>query len=115
MIKICQECKVHADNVEFVRQNIENEEVVLEVADLFKVFADSTRLKILSVLLVKELCVCDISNLLNMTISAISHQLKVLRQAKLVKFKKLGKEVFYSLADNHVCQILNMALEHIKE
>ena len=115
MPNICQECKVHLESVQFVKQNIENEEIVLEVADLFKVFSDSTRLKILSVLLVKELCVCDISSLLGITISAISHQLKILRQAKLIKFKKVGKEVFYSLADNHVYQILNMALEHIKE
>ena len=117
MIKnqICQECKIHNESIEYVKHNIENEETVLDVADLFKVFADSTRLKILSALFLKELCVCDISNLLNMTISAISHQLKILRQAKLVKYKKVGKEVFYSLADNHVYQIINMALQHIKE
>jgi len=112
---ICKEKIIHEENLEYVKHNIENEETVLDVADLFKVFADSTRLKILSALFLKELCVCDISSLLNMTISAISHQLKILRQAKLVKYKKVGKEVFYSLADNHVYQILNMALEHIKE
>ena len=113
--QICQECVLHSDNIEYVKHNIENEETILEVSDLFKVFADSTRLKILSALFLKELCVCDISNLLNMSLSAISHQLKILRQSKLVKFKKVGKEVFYSLADNHVYQILNMAIEHIKE
>ena len=112
---LCDEHSLHIENIEYVKQNISQEEIVLEMADLFKIFADSTRIKILSSLFLKELCVCDISNLLNMSLSAISHQLRILRQAKLVKFKKIGKEVYYCLADNHIYQIINMALEHIKE
>lgn len=92
-----------------------SEEVVYDVAELFKVFGDSTRTSILTVLFDKELCVCEICERLKMTKSAISHQLRILRQSKLVKARKVGKEVFYSLADEHVVKIFEMAVEHVVE
>lgn len=92
-----------------------SEDVVYDVAELFKVFGDSTRTNILITLFESEMCVCDIGELLGMTKSAISHQLRILRQSKLVKARKSGKEVFYSLADDHVVKIFEMAIEHITE
>ena len=92
-----------------------NEEELYNLAELFKVFGDSTRIKILNALLVSEMCVCDIANILNMTQSAVSHQLKNLKQAKLIKNRKEGKTVFYSLADEHVMTILNQGIDHIEE
>lgn len=89
------------------------EEKLYELADLYKVFGDTTRIRILYVLKEKELCVCDISKELDMTVSAVSHQLKVLKIAKLVKSRKEGKSVFYSLDDDHVFKILDNGIEHI--
>ena len=91
------------------------EEELIDLAELFKMFADSTRIKILYLLFEEEMCVCDIAALLNMTVSAISHQLRILKGAKLVKFRKDGKSVFYSLADEHVTSILAQGMEHITE
>ncbi len=105
----------HTDCLLEVKQHLENEQTVCDIADLFKVFSDSTRVKILSALFQQELCVCCIAELTQVTISAVSHQLRILRQAKLVKSRKQGKEVFYSLSDNHVYEILNMAIQHVKE
>ncbi len=85
------------------------------VADLFKMFGDSTRLKILFVLASAELCVCDITKLVGITQSAVSHQLRVLKQARLIKYRREGKTVFYSLADDHVKTILAQGIEHIEE
>ncbi len=90
-------------------------DTLYEVAELFKVFGDSTRTSILSALSMGELCVGDLSELLNMSVSAISHQLRILKSSKLVRARRNGKEVYYSLADNHVVQILNMAREHVEE
>lgn len=111
----CQEEKVHNENIEFVRENMIDNYYSSKLSLLFKVFGDDTRVRILLSLLNKELCVCDISNLLNMTHSAISHQLKVLRDMDLVKTRKEGKEVYYSLGDSHVEVILNIGIEHIME
>nr|WP_330362931.1 metalloregulator ArsR/SmtB family transcription factor [[Clostridium] symbiosum] len=86
-----------------------------DLAEIFKVFGDSTRIKILYVLFEAEMCVCDIAQLLNMTQSAISHQLRILKQSKLVKNRREGKAVFYSLADGHVRSIIDQGYEHIKE
>ena len=86
-----------------------------DVAELFKVFGDSTRIKILYVLFESEMCVCDIADLLGMTQSAISHQLWVLKQAGLVKYRRDGKTVYYSLADDHIVTIFNQGLEHVQE
>ena len=92
-----------------------DEDTLFDVAELFKIFGDSTRIRILSALSQAEMCVCDICSVLNMTKSAVSHQLRILRQAKLVKNRRQGKEIFYSLDDDHVLSIINLALEHIEE
>ena len=91
------------------------EEILYDLAELFKIFGDSTRIKILYVLFESEMCVFDISQLLNMSMSAISHQLRILKQAQLVKFRREGKTVFYSLADDHVRTILGNGMDHICE
>ncbi len=91
------------------------DEELCDMADLFKIFGDSTRIKILCLLTKGELCVCDIAAISNMTQSAISHQLKILKTAKLVKAKKVGKTVFYSLSDNHVHTIIAQGKEHLEE
>lgn len=91
------------------------EEHLYDLAELFKVFGDSTRIKILYVLFESEMKVCDLSDTLNMTVSAISHQLKILKHAKLVKFRKSGKNVIYSLADDHVRTIIGQGMDHINE
>ena len=98
-----------------VTADMPDEELLYDLAELFRIFADSTRIKILYVLFEAEMCVCDIAALLNMTQSAISHQLRVLKQAKLVKFRREGKTVFYSLADDHVRTIIGMGMEHLCE
>jgi len=106
---------VHTDVIEAVNNNMPSEEVLYDLADFFKIFGDSTRIKILYVLMQSEMCVCDIAQLLNASQSAISHQLRVLKQMQLVKFRRDGKTIFYSLSDNHITTILSMGLEHIKE
>lgn len=98
-----------------VNDNMPDEEEVYYLAELYKVFADPTRIRILYVLTKSEMCVRDIAKVLNMTQSSISHQLRVLKQSRLVKFKREGKVIFYSLADEHVYTILNQGLEHIAE
>lgn len=111
----CEVKKPHCDVVDRVRKNMPDEDSLYDAAELFKVFGDSTRTNILSALMESELCVCDLSELLNMTVSAVSHQLRILRHSKLVKSRRSGKEVFYSLADDHVRGIFALAMEHIKE
>jgi ArsR family transcriptional regulator len=98
-----------------VRAELPDEDRLIDLAEVYKVFGDSTRIKILYVLFESELCVCDIAALLGMTVSAISHQLRILRGAKLVNFRREGKTVFYTLADDHVRAILGMGMEHILE
>ncbi|MBD5390476.1 winged helix-turn-helix transcriptional regulator [bacterium] len=112
------ECEVeqpHKEWIQEVKSLMPEEDDLYEVAELFKVFGDSTRTRILAALFHHELCVCDICKVVDMTKSAVSHQLKVLRNYNLVKFRKQGKEVFYSLADEHVVMIYEKALEHILE
>ena len=87
----------------------------INLAEFFKIFGDSTRIKILNALLTESMCVCDIAALLNMTHSAISHQLKILKQAKIVKYKREGKVVYYMLDDNHIEQIFKKGVEHVEE
>ena len=106
---------IHEDVVKDVRGKMPEEETLYDLAELFKVFGDSTRIKILCALFEAEMCVCDIAALLNMTQSAISHQLRVLKQAKLVKNKREGKVVYYSLDDDHVKSIFDQGLNHINE
>ena len=105
----------HEDIVEKVTQDMPDEEILYDLAELFKIFGDSTRIKILYVLFESEMCVCDIAQLLNMTQSAISHQLRALKQSKLVKYRREGKTVFYSLADGHVRTIIDQGMEHVAE
>ncbi len=111
----CEYMHVHADIVEQVNKVMPQEEQLFDLAELFKIFGDSTRVKILFVLFESEMCVCDIAQLLGMTQSAISHQLQVLKKSKLVKYRRDGKTVFYSLSDGHVRTILDQGMEHITE
>lgn len=111
----CELMHVHEDLVRQVHEVMPAEELLYDLAELYKVFGDSTRIKILYLLFESEMCVCDIAQLLNMSISAISHQLRVLKQARLVKFRREGKTVFYSLADEHVRTIIGQGMEHITE
>ena len=106
---------IHEEVVERTRKSMPHDEMLFDLAEFFKVFADSTRIKILWALHENELCVCDVAVVLNMTKSAVSHQLKILRQANLVKNRKDGKIVYYTLSDNHVKKIFEMAVEHLEE
>ncbi len=114
-IECCTENRVHENIVNKIKEKMPEEEVLADLADLFRVFGDTTRVKIIFVLFSNEMCVCDIAELLGMTQSAISHQLRVLKNARLVKFRKEGKTVFYSLDDEHISGILECGLEHINE
>lgn len=111
----CEFMHVHDDIVAQVNKNMPDEEILYDLAELFKLFGDSTRIKILYVLFESEMCVCDIAQLLGMTQSAISHQLRALKQSKLVKYRREGKTIFYSLADSHVRTILDQGMEHVAE
>lgn len=115
IIESCSCTVIHDDIINKVKSNMLDDEVLYDLADLFKVFGDSTRMKIIYALFMSEMCVCDISALLGMNQSAISHQLKVLRQSKLVKYRKDGKVVYYSLDDDHIKEIFNQGLMHISE
>jgi DNA-binding transcriptional ArsR family regulator len=106
---------IHEGIVAAVRERMPEEEILLNLADLFKVFSDSTRVKILCALQLSEMCVCDIAYLLGMTKSAISHQLRVLRQTRLVKYRRDGKVVYYSLDDDHVGNVFAQGLLHVRE
>ena len=110
------DCEVlHEEVVTEVKKSMADDETVADISDFFRIFGDSTRIKILWALDKSELCVCDIAALISMTKSAVSHQLKVLRDARLVKSRREGKVVFYSLADDHVKDIFEKAVEHIDE
>ena len=114
-IDCCEQVFVHEELVEKVSQEMPEEEELYDLAELFKVFGDSTRIRILFVLACAEVCVCDLAEVLHMTQSAISHQLKILKQAKLVRARREGKSVFYALADAHVRTIIAQGREHIEE
>ena len=109
----CEE--LHPEKIARAAVQMPNDEELFALADLYKIFGDSTRLRILYVLYDTELCVCDIAQMLGMTLSAISHQLRILKQARLVKFRRAGKTVFYSLADDHVHSVLGQGIDHIRE
>ena len=115
MSEICQEHHVHPEVLEHVKTDLPKEEELYDLAELFKVFGDSTRIRILYALFESELCVCDIAELLNMSQSAISHQLRVLKQARLVRNRREGKTVYYFLAGDHVRTIIGQGMEHITE
>lgn len=119
MEKLETECcgmpHLHENLIHQVENGMPDEGAIAELADFFKVFGDATRIKILCVLLQSEVCVCDLAEVVGMTQSAISHQLRVLKQMKLVKNRREGKTVFYSLDDGHIQSILSQGIEHILE
>lgn len=112
---VCGEKCPHYKVIKDVKLNTPDEEEIIDLADMFKIFSDSTRLRIILSIINTELCVCDLCELLNLNQSTVSHQLQILRSSKLVKYRKEGKQVFYSLQDEHVEQIISQALEHIQE
>lgn len=114
-IEKCNCSVIHKETIERVSKAMPQEEILYDLAELFKVFADSTRIKIICALFEAEMCVCDIANLLNMTQSAISHQLRVLKSNRLVKYRRDGKVVYYSLEDDHIKHIFDAGLNHITE
>ena len=114
-IECCDCIEVHGELLKNVLQKLPPEDDLYDLAELFKVFGDSTRIRILFVLLESEVCVCDLAQALGMTQSAISHQLKILKSSKLVRCRREGKAVFYALADDHVRTILSQGMEHIEE
>ena len=111
----CEAHELHREKLELVNRQMPPETELYDLAELFKTFGDSTRIRILFVLFEAEVCVCDLAQVLNMTQSAVSHQLKILKQNRLVKCRREGKSIFYSLADDHVRTILQMGLEHVME
>jgi DNA-binding transcriptional ArsR family regulator len=116
--KICDICEVFDPNnqvVQLMKEKTLKDDVVYDLAELFKIMGDPTRIKILYALKERELCVCDLSELLDMSASAISHQLRVLRNNKLVKYRKEGRSVYYSLDDDHVMCLFGQGLEHVLE
>ena len=114
-VEHCDYIHVHEDIVKNVQEHMPQEEELRDLADFFKVFGDTTRIRILYTLFQSEMCVCDLAQTLDMTQSAISHQLRVLKQMKLVANRREGKTVFYSLADSHIKMIMNQGMEHIRE
>ena len=111
----CDEHVVHVDAVEMARSAMPGDEITSAASDFFKAFSDKTRLRILTALVTRELCVCDIAALLGMSQSAISHQLRFLKQARLVKSRKSGKTVYYALCDDHIQIILAQGIAHVQE
>ncbi len=117
-IKPAESCEctcVHEEIVEHVCEKIPDDDKLMDLAEFFRIFGDTTRIKILFVLMCSEMCVCDIAQLLGMTQSAISHQLRILKQMDLVKNRREGKTVYYSLADGHIKTIISQGIEHIEE
>lgn len=114
-LELCEATEIHEDLLKVVRDTMPEETELYDLAELFKVFGDSTRIRILFVLFEAEVCVCDLAEVLHMTQSAVSHQLRILKQAKLVSARREGKSVFYSLADEHVRTMIAQGREHIEE
>ena len=114
-IETCEIEIIHEDTVKKVKTTFPKDEMIFDLADFYKIFGDTTRVKILYALDKSELCVCDISALLGMSVSAVSHQLHTLRESDLVRTKRDGKVIYYSLADEHVKSILECGIEHISE
>ena len=114
-VECCEFMHAHDEIVERVQKEMPGEDTLYDLTELFRIFGDSTRIRILFVLFEAEVCVCDLAAALSMTQSAISHQLRILKQNKLVKCRREGKSVFYSLADDHVRSIIAQGREHIEE
>lgn len=106
---------IHEDIIDQVKEELPADEILYDLAELFKVFGDSTRIKIICALFEKELCVGDLSAVLNVSQSAVSHQLRTLKQARLVKFRRDGKVIYYSLDDDHIKNIFNAGYQHVIE
>lgn len=111
----CDGIEIHTDLLNIVQERMPDAEILNDLAELFKIFGDYSRIRILFVLFEAEVCVCDLAETLHMTQSAVSHQLKILKQSKLVKSRREGKSIFYSLADGHVRTIIDQGKEHIEE
>ena len=114
-VETCEYIHAHEDTVKAVKQQMPSDVALYDLAELYKIFGDSTRIKILYILLESEMCVCDISTLIGVSQSAVSHQLRQLKQANLIKPRRDGKTVFYSLADDHVATLLKQGMEHVCE
>lgn len=114
-VKFCECCSMNKDALLAAQEKIDNEPTLYDLAELFKIFGDSTRIRILFIMFEAEVCVCDLALLLNMNQSAVSHQLKILKQAKLIKSRRVGKQIFYSLDDDHVRNIIGAGIEHLTE
>lgn len=114
-VECCDFIHAHEDVVEKVWRELPGEDTLYDLTELFRIFGDSTRVRILYVLFEAEMCVCDIAALLGLTQSAVSHQLRALKNVRLVKSRREGKTVFYSLADDHVKTIIDQGLEHVRE
>ena len=114
-VEHCEACEIHEDKIKQVTEHMPDEDELYDLAELFKIFGDSTRIRILYVLFESDVCVCDLAEMLHMNQSAISHQLKILKQAKLVTGRREGKSVIYSLADDHVRTIIDQGREHLEE
>ena len=114
-VDCCDDFHTHDEIISHVRQEMSDEDTLYDLAELFRIFGDSTRIRILYVLFEAEMCVCDIAEVLGMTQSAISHQLRARKNARLVKGRREGKTVFYALADDHVKTIIHQGLDHIAE
>jgi len=112
---LCQTSCVHDAEVARARSKMPDEDILAELGDFFKTFGDLTRVRIVSALISGELCVCDIAAALDMTVSAVSHQLRVLRQAKIVRTRRDGKQIYYSIEDHHVGILFTVGLEHVRE
>lgn len=112
---LCEVEYVNNEAVEVVKSSMLDQELILKLAEIFKILADPTRVKVLYALSLRELCVCDLSVLVGMSQSAISHQLRILRSSNLVKFRREGKVVYYSLADEHIIKLIEMGVEHARE
>lgn len=111
----CQIEPIHISLVNKVKNNILDDYTINGMSDFFKIFADNTRLKIINTLLISKMCVCDIANALDMSHSAISHQLRILKEFKIVKYVKVGKVVYYELDDEHIKQVFNMGKDYVNE
>ena len=111
----CEVTLIHEDNVKKTINELPDDELIADLSDMFKIFGDQTRVKILMALESGELCVCDIAAVMNMSQSAISHQLRVLKQSNIVKTRREGKVVYYSISDDHVKEIFDMAIVHVQE
>ena len=112
---VCQEHHCHGSAIENVETSMPDDDTLIDTSEFFKTLSDSSRLKIIAALLTGELCVCDICEIVGLSQSAVSHQLRVLRAGRIVKFRKDGKQVFYSIDDLHIAEIIQTAIQHLRE